>query len=86
MCKTVLFRLKEHAFINIITFMKVVIQFLMMCSLPEWIVVPSSATDLQLLEASRHFRAGRPPLWCWSSPHGAALARMADIHPYITDR
>lgn len=60
--------------------------FKMSTSLPEWIVVPSSASDLQLLEASRHFRAGRPPLWCWSSPHGAALARMADIHPYISDR
>uniref|UniRef100_A0A1B6ECB3 Myotubularin phosphatase domain-containing protein n=1 Tax=Clastoptera arizonana TaxID=38151 RepID=A0A1B6ECB3_9HEMI len=61
-------------------------EFKMSTSLPEWIVVPNSATDMQLLEAARHFRCGRPPLWCWSTPSGAALVRMADIQPYITDR
>jgi len=30
-------------------------EFKMSASLPEWIVVPSSATDSQLLEAARHF-------------------------------
>uniref|UniRef100_A0A1B6FET7 Myotubularin phosphatase domain-containing protein n=1 Tax=Cuerna arida TaxID=1464854 RepID=A0A1B6FET7_9HEMI len=61
-------------------------EFKMSSSLPEWLVVPSSATDPQLLEAARHFRGGRPPLWCWSSPRGAALVRMSDIQPFIADR
>ncbi|XP_054262707.1 myotubularin-related protein 10-B-like isoform X1 [Macrosteles quadrilineatus] len=61
-------------------------EFKMAASLPEWIVVPSSASDPQLLEAARHFRGGRPPLWCWSSPRGAALVRMSDIQPFLTDR
>ncbi|XP_075226762.1 myotubularin-related protein 10-A isoform X2 [Lycorma delicatula] len=55
-------------------------------SLPQWLIVPSSVLDWQLGAAARHFRAGRPPLWCWSSPQGAALVRMADILPTITDR
>ncbi|XP_073978652.1 myotubularin-related protein 10-B isoform X2 [Rhodnius prolixus] len=60
--------------------------FQMSTSLPKWLVVPSRVLDWQLSEAARHFRAGRPPLWCWSSPQGAALVRMADIVPTITDR
>ncbi|KAI5730573.1 hypothetical protein M8J76_015286 [Diaphorina citri] len=55
-------------------------------SLPQWIVVSSTVLDWQLTEASRHFRCGRPPLWCWSSSSGAALVRTADIIPTITDR
>ncbi|XP_039291181.1 myotubularin-related protein 10-B [Nilaparvata lugens] len=55
-------------------------------SLPQWLVVPSSVLDWQLSEAARHFRLGRAPLWCWSNAHGAALVRMADLLPTITDR
>lgn len=60
--------------------------FQISASLPQWLIVPSSVLDWQLGEAARHFRAGRPPLWCWSSPQGAALVRMADILTTITDR
>lgn len=55
-------------------------------SLPQWVVVSSTVLDWQLTEAARHFRCGRPPLWCWSSSSGAALVRTADIIPTITDR
>lgn len=65
---------------------KVLLIILIIGSLPRWLVVPSRALDWQLGEAGRHFNAGRPPLWCWSSPEGAALVRMADIIPTITDR
>lgn len=60
--------------------------FQMFSSLPRWLVVPSRVLDWQLGEAGRHFNSGRPPLWSWSSPYGAALVRMADIVPTITDR
>uniref|UniRef100_A0A8D8YZH2 Myotubularin-related protein 12 n=1 Tax=Cacopsylla melanoneura TaxID=428564 RepID=A0A8D8YZH2_9HEMI len=60
--------------------------FQLSTSLPQWIVVSSTVLDWQLAEAARHFRCGRPPLWCWSSTSGAALVRTADIIPTITDR
>lgn len=60
--------------------------FQLSISLPEWLVVPASLVDCQLMDAARHFRSSRPPVWCWSSKHGAALVRMADLQPTITDR
>ncbi|KAJ1532085.1 hypothetical protein ONE63_000714 [Megalurothrips usitatus] len=54
-------------------------------SLPRWLVVPAALVDCQLMEAARHFRSSRPPVWCWSSSQGAALVRMADLQPTITD-
>jgi len=56
------------------------------CSLPQWLVVPQAILDWQLGDAARHFRGSRPPIWCWGSSQGAALVRMADIHPTITER
>lgn len=55
-------------------------------SLPQYIVVPESVLDWQLGDAARHFRGGRPPIWCWGTYEGAALVRMADILPTINDR
>ena len=55
-------------------------------SLPEWLVVPSSLLDWQLSDAARHFRGNRPPIWTWGNRFGAALVRMADLQPNITDR
>ncbi|BES87802.1 Myotubularin-associated protein [Nesidiocoris tenuis] len=60
--------------------------FQMSPNLPKWLVVPLKVLDCQLQTASRHFCSGRPPLWCWSSPNGASLVRMADLMPTITDR
>ncbi|XP_069689559.1 myotubularin-related protein 10-B isoform X2 [Periplaneta americana] len=60
--------------------------FQLSTSLPQWLVVPQAVLDWQLGDAARHFRGSRPPIWCWGSPQGAALVRMADIHPTITDR
>ncbi|PSN49432.1 Myotubularin-related protein 10-B [Blattella germanica] len=55
-------------------------------SLPEWLVVPQAVLDWQLGDAARHFRGCRPPIWCWGTSQGAALVRMADLHPTISDR
>lgn len=55
-------------------------------SLPAILVVPESVLDWQLGDASRHFRGSRPPIWCWGSAEGAALVRMADMLPSISDR
>ncbi|XP_026289690.1 myotubularin-related protein 10-A isoform X2 [Frankliniella occidentalis] len=60
--------------------------FQLSTSLPQCLVVPDALVDYQLTEAARHFRCNRPPTWCWSSSHGAALVRMADLLPTITDR
>lgn len=54
--------------------------------LPEWVVVPKSILDVDLMEMSRAFRCDRPPTWTWSHPSGAALVRMADCLPAITVR
>ncbi|CAG2065861.1 unnamed protein product [Timema podura] len=60
--------------------------FQMSSSLPQWLVIPIALLDWQLGDAARHFRGSRPPVWCWGTPDGAALVRMADIQPTITDR
>lgn len=36
--------------------------------------------------ASKHFQGNFPPVWCWGSPNGAALLRVADMDPSITER
>jgi hypothetical protein len=48
--------------------------------------VPQALLDWQLGDAARHFRGCRPPVWCWGTSQGAALVRMADIDPTITER
>lgn len=60
--------------------------FQLSTSLPRWLIIPSSVLDCDLNLASGSFRCSRPPVWTWSSPNGAALVRMADLLPAITDR
>ncbi|XP_050691145.1 myotubularin-related protein 10-B-like isoform X2 [Eriocheir sinensis] len=55
-------------------------------SLPTVLVVPRDLLDAQLEQAAQHFQGTRPPVWCWGSLAGAALVRMAQISPSITDK
>ncbi|XP_025263877.1 myotubularin-related protein 10-B isoform X2 [Camponotus floridanus] len=55
-------------------------------SLSQYIVVPASVTDSQLTDAARHFQDNRPPVWSWTSSHGAALVKMSELLPTITER
>lgn len=62
-------------------------EFYNLCaSLPTVIVVPRDLLDAQLEQAAQHFQGTRPPVWCWGTPAGAALVRMAQISPSITDK
>nr|XP_053653598.1 myotubularin-related protein 10-B-like [Cherax quadricarinatus] len=62
-------------------------EFFNLCSsLPAVVVVPRDLLDAQLDEAAQHFQGTRPPVWCWGSLAGAALVRMAQISPSITDK
>lgn len=60
--------------------------FIMSPSLPQSIIVPESVTDDQLSKAAEHFRNRFSPVWVWNSPQDAALVRMSEILPTITDR
>ncbi|XP_025829876.1 myotubularin-related protein 10-B-like [Agrilus planipennis] len=60
--------------------------FVVSPTLCEAFVVPSSVTDSGLTKAVEHFRNRSCPVWVWSAPSGAALVRMSDILPTITDR
>ncbi|XP_063881515.1 myotubularin-related protein 12-like isoform X3 [Scylla paramamosain] len=61
-------------------------EFFNLCaSLPTVLVVPRDLLDAQLEQAAQHFQGTRPPVWCWGTPAGAALVRMAQISPSITD-
>lgn len=42
-------------------------------------MVPASVTDKQLKDVGRHFQGNRPPVWCWSNAHGAALVKMPEL-------
>ncbi|KAL7635788.1 UNVERIFIED_CONTAM: hypothetical protein RMT77_013605 [Armadillidium vulgare] len=53
-------------------------------SLSPLFVVPHSITDSELAKASHYFRGNRPPVWCWGTPRGAALVRMAQVSPNIS--
>lgn len=57
-----------------------------MYCLPRYFVVPSTADDSVLLKAVRHFRDRNCPIWVWGTQDNAALVRMADLEPTITDR
>ncbi|XP_045115801.1 myotubularin-related protein 10-B-like isoform X7 [Portunus trituberculatus] len=62
-------------------------EFFNLCaSLPTVLVVPRDLLDAQLEQAAQHFQGTRPPVWCWGTPAGAALVRMAQISPSITDK
>lgn len=43
-------------------------------------------TDTQLVEAAKYFQGNRPPVWSWTSVHGAALVKMSELLPTITER
>lgn len=45
------------------------------------VIVARSVTDYNLIEAARHFRSGRVPLWVWGRPEGAALLRSGELAP-----
>ncbi|KAK7065271.1 putative protein-tyrosine phosphatase, partial [Halocaridina rubra] len=62
-------------------------EFFNLCqSLPIVVVVPRDLLDTQLEQAAQHFQGTRPPVWCWGSSSGAALVRMAQISPNISDK
>lgn len=52
----------------------------------ETIIIPQSVTDNILKEAVEKFRNRFCPIWVWGTSKGAALVRMADLLPTITDR
>ncbi|XP_024943809.1 myotubularin-related protein 10-B [Cephus cinctus] len=62
------------------------VQFKLSDSLPQYVIVPASITDSQLNNAAQHFQGSRPPIWSWSNERGAALVRMSELHPTITER
>ncbi|XP_011312781.1 myotubularin-related protein 10-B [Fopius arisanus] len=62
------------------------VAFQMSPSLPQYIIVPVSVTDSQLTVAAAHFQDGRPPVWSWSNSRGAALVKMSELMPTITER
>ncbi|XP_020291268.1 myotubularin-related protein 10-B isoform X2 [Pseudomyrmex gracilis] len=61
-------------------------KFQLCSSLSQYIIVPSSVTDTQLVEAAKYFQGNRPPVWSWTSVHGAALVKMSELLPTITER
>ncbi|KAG8224111.1 hypothetical protein J437_LFUL001805 [Ladona fulva] len=54
--------------------------------LPQHLVIPLEVSDQTYMNASKHFQGNFPPVWCWGTTTGAALLRMADIDPSITER
>lgn len=38
------------------------------------------------MDASKHFQGNRPPIWSWSSTHGAALVKMSELSLLATKR
>ncbi|XP_076652050.1 myotubularin-related protein 10-B [Halictus rubicundus] len=62
------------------------VDFKLCRSLSRYIIVPASITDSQLMDAVKHFQGNRPPVWSWSSAHGAALVKMSELSPLITNR
>lgn len=56
------------------------------CSLSQYVIVPASVTDAQLTDAAKHFQGKRPPVWSWTNAHGAALVKMPELLPTITER
>ncbi|XP_014219642.1 myotubularin-related protein 10 [Copidosoma floridanum] len=62
------------------------LQFAFCPTLSEFIVVPASVTDSQLVKVAQHFQGRRPPVWSWSNEHGAALVKMSELCADITER
>lgn len=38
------------------------------------------------MDAAKHFQGNRPPIWSWSTVHGAALVKMSELSPLVTNR
>ncbi|EFN85801.1 myotubularin-related protein 10-B isoform X1 [Harpegnathos saltator] len=55
-------------------------------SLSQYVIVPASVTDRQLTDAAKHFQGNRPLVWSWTSVYGAALVKMSELLPTITER
>ncbi|XP_076683538.1 myotubularin-related protein 10-B isoform X3 [Andrena cerasifolii] len=62
------------------------VDFKLCRSLSRYIIVPTCITDSQLMDAAKHFQGNRPPIWSWSSVHGAALVKMSELSPLVTNR
>ena len=56
------------------------------CSLSRYIIIPASITDSQLIDAAKRFQGNRPPIWSWSNARGAALVKMPELSPLVTNR
>ncbi|CAG9857837.1 unnamed protein product [Phyllotreta striolata] len=52
----------------------------------ETMVIPQSVSDTIIKEAVEKFRNRFCPIWVWGTQNGAALIRMADLLPTISDR
>lgn len=48
--------------------------------------MPATVTDSQLIKVAQHFQGSRPPIWSWSNEQGAALVKMSELCPSITER
>ncbi|XP_076237687.1 myotubularin-related protein 10-B [Calliopsis andreniformis] len=62
------------------------VDFKLCRSLSRYIIAPACITDSQLMDAAKHFQGNRPPVWSWSSTHGAALVKMSELSPLVTNR
>ncbi|KAF7417891.1 hypothetical protein HZH68_000544 [Vespula germanica] len=62
------------------------IKFQLCSSLPQYIIVPASLTNSQLTDAAKYFQGNRLPVWAWSNQHGAALVKIPELLPTITER
>lgn len=52
----------------------------------RYIIIPASITDGQLIDAAKRFQGNRPPIWSWSNARGAALVKMSELSPLVTNR
>ncbi|XP_050515463.1 myotubularin-related protein 10-B [Diabrotica virgifera virgifera] len=52
----------------------------------ETLIIPQSVTDKIIEDTVGKFRNRFCPLWVWGTSKGAALVRMADLLPTISDR
>lgn len=62
------------------------VDFKLCRSLSRYIIIPACITDSQLMDAAKHFQGNRPPIWSWSSIRGAALVKMSELSPLVTNR
>ncbi|KAF3427363.1 hypothetical protein E2986_04716 [Frieseomelitta varia] len=62
------------------------VDFKLCRSLSRYIIIPASITDSQLIDAAKRFQGNRPPIWSWSNARGAALVKMPELSPLVTNR